>query len=164
MSSMDANKHKLKIGELVLFAAYLILLFYLVFFSESMGRTGEHQYRYNLTLFREIKRFFVYRKVMGYEPLLLNVVGNVLAFMPFGYFLPKLTRRGENLFFTVLLGFELSLGVELLQLIFKIGCFDVDDLLLNTVGSFLGYLVYFFFTRRKIKRKKSKKPKQENRA
>lgn len=149
---MAANNSKHKIGELVLFTAYLILLFYLLFFSESMGRTGGHQYRYNLTLFREIKRFFVYRDVVGYKSLLLNVVGNVLAFMPFGYFMPKLTERGKNIFFTVLLSFELSLCVELLQLIFKIGCFDVDDLLLNTVGGFLGYLVYFLFARQKIKK------------
>ena len=38
--------------------------------------------------------------------------------------------------------FELSLLVELLQLVFKVGSFDVDDLLLNTIGGLLGYLVY----------------------
>ena len=35
-----------------------------------------------------------------------------------------------------------SLLVELLQLVFKVGSFDVDDLLLNTIGGLLGYLVY----------------------
>ena len=43
---------------------------------------------------------------------------------------------------TVLYSFELSLLVELLQLVFKVGSFDVDDLLLNTIGGLLGYLVY----------------------
>ena len=39
-------------------------------------------------------------------------------------------------------GAVLSLLVELLQLVFKVGSFDVDDLLLNTIGGLLGYLVY----------------------
>ena len=43
---------------------------------------------------------------------------------------------------TVLYSFELSLLVELLQLVFKVGSFDVDDLFLNTIGGLLGYLVY----------------------
>ena len=41
---------------------------------------------------------------------------------------------------TVLYSFELSLLVELLQLVFKVGSFDVDDLLLNTIGGLLGYI------------------------
>ena len=32
--------------------------------------------------------------------------------------------------------------MELLQLVFKVGSFDVDDLFLNTIGGLLGYLVY----------------------
>ena len=42
----------------------------------------------------------------------------------------------------MLYSFELSLLVELLQLVFKVGSFDVDDLFLNTIGGLLGYLVY----------------------
>ena len=38
--------------------------------------------------------------------------------------------------------FELSLLVEVLQLVTKVGSFDVDDLLLNTVGGILGFLIY----------------------
>ena len=41
---------------------------------------------------------------------------------------------------TVLYSFELSLLVELLQLVFKVGSFDVDDMFLNTLGGIAGYL------------------------
>ena len=65
ISSMAANKNKFdkhKRFILILFIAYLLLLSYFLFFSEAMGRVGtEAQYRYNLTLFREIKRFYKYR-------------------------------------------------------------------------------------------------------
>jgi glycopeptide antibiotics resistance protein len=145
------NKHR-KTGYLILFALYLILLFYLLFFSEKLGRTVvTEQYRYNLTLFREIRRYYNLRHS---EPkmFLLNIFGNVAAFVPFGYLVPKLKQRRTSFFFTALFSFELSLCVELLQLVFKLGCFDVDDLLLNTLGGMLGYLIYritHYFNRRK---------------
>lgn len=109
------------------------------------------QYRYNLTLFREIKRFYVYRNILGYKAFLLNVVGNVVAFMPFGYFVPIISKRCKNPFFTVLYSLEMSLLVEIVQLVFKLGCFDVDDLFLNTLGGCLGYLIYFTWGRSKKK-------------
>ena len=42
----------------------------------------------------------------------------------------------------LLLGFLLSLGVEVVQLLTRVGTFDVDDVLLNTIGVALGYVVY----------------------
>jgi glycopeptide antibiotics resistance protein len=149
---MAAGSKRRKTGYLIVFALYLILLFYLLFFSEKMGRTVvTEQYRYNLTLFREIRRFYNLRYS---EPkmFLLNIFGNVAAFVPFGYLVPKLKQRSTSFFFTALFSFELSLCVELLQLVFKLGCFDVDDLLLNTLGGMLGYLIYritHHFNRRK---------------
>jgi len=40
------------------------------------------------------------------------------------------------------LGFGLSLLVESIQLVFKVGSFDVDDMLLNTFGGVIGYIVF----------------------
>ena len=47
-----------------------------------------------------------------------------------------------NFFHIVLLGVDFSLFVETIQLISKVGSFDVDDLILNTLGAALGYLAY----------------------
>lgn len=150
MSSMDANKKKIhKTICMILFVVYLILLFYLLFFSEKMGRTvGSEEYRYNLTLFKEIRRFY---NIIGTHPKLfwLNIAGNVVAFMPFGFLLPRLREKKTNIFLAGLFSFELSLLVEVLQLVFRLGCFDVDDLLLNTVGGILGYVIYLIFRRKK---------------
>ncbi len=150
MRSMAANKKRIqKTIYMILFVAYLILLFYLLFFSEKMGRTDAvEEYRYNLVLFREIKRFY---SVIDTQPKLfwLNIPGNVLAFMPFGFLIPRLREKRTNVFLAGLFSLELSFLVELLQLIFKLGCFDVDDLLLNTVGGILGYLLYLVFRREK---------------
>lgn len=152
MSSMAANKkeERSKRFYLILFIAYLILLFYFLFFAEAMGRMEtEAEYRYNLTLFREIRRFYRYRELLGYKAFFINVFGNVLAFVPFGILMPKLVYRLKHCFLVTLMALELSLLVELAQLCFKIGSFDVDDLFLNTIGGFVGYLIYYFMDGRK---------------
>ncbi len=63
-------------------------LAYFLFFSEDFGR-GSHlqeEYAYNLVPFKEIRRFIVYWHVVGIRSFLLNIVGNVVGFMPFGFF------------------------------------------------------------------------------
>ena len=89
-----------------------------------------------------IRRFIVYRRTLGWFAVLSNLLGNVLAFVPFGMILPMLTPKCRNFFHIVLLGFDFSLFVETIQLISKVGSFDVDDLILNTLGGALGYLAY----------------------
>ncbi len=47
----------------VLFAAYVVFIVYFLLFSDWYGRTGvAATYRYNLELFKEIKRFIIYRR------------------------------------------------------------------------------------------------------
>lgn len=140
---MDVNKKRRRLVAGILFIIYFIVLFYFLFFSEKMGRTySERAYHYNLIPFREIGRFIKHRAVLGNEAVLLNIVGNVVAFVPFGAFLPIFSTRCRHFLYTALYSFELSLLVELLQLIFKVGSFDVDDLLLNTLGGIIGFVIY----------------------
>ena len=137
---MAANKHK-KLFWWVCFIAYLLLLGYAVFYS--FGRVENADYRYNLTLFQEIGRYYYLGMRTGdWHLFLLNVVGNVCVFIPFGMFLPKLFSKCKNPLLTLLFSFELSLCVEIVQLVTKIGSFDVDDLLLNTLGGICGFAIY----------------------
>ena len=111
-------------------------------------------YQYNLVFFRELRRYLFYRDQIGFELFMINVVGNVVAFMPFGYLVPVLYReqRGDkthlghyfrSFLFVTILGFLLSLSVETIQLFSKVGCFDVDDLMLNTMGVMVGFILYY---------------------
>lgn len=126
----------------VLFIIYLTALCYFLFFAESFGRNTHTQegYAYNLILFKEIKRFFQHRKLLGVEAFLLNIVGNVAGFLPFGFILPIISRRGKKWYNTIMLSFLFSLCIETAQLVFKVGSFDVDDMFLNTLGGVLGYV------------------------
>ena len=136
----------------VLFLMYLCLLAYFMFFSESFGRTDtDRGYAYNLVPLKEITRYFRYYRTLGMPLFLINIVGNMVAFMPFGFFLPIISRRSRKWYNTVSFGLIFSLILETLQLIFKEGSFDVDDMLLNTVGAGLGFLVYRTVQRTRVK-------------
>ena len=136
----------------VLFLMYLCLLAYFMFFSESFGRTDtDRGYAYNLVPLKEITRYFRYYRTLGMPLFLINIVGNMVAFMPFGFFLPIISRRSRKWYNTVSFGLIFSLILETLQLIFKVGSFDVDDILLNTVGAGLGFLVYRTVQRTRVK-------------
>ncbi len=145
-NSMAANKKRstgIRAFAVVLFFVYFLVLFYFLFFSEEMGRTySERAYHYNIVPFHEIKRFIQYYEVLGMPAVLLNLVGNVAAFVPFGFFLPVFVERCRKTINTVFYSFELSLLVELIQLVAKVGSFDVDDIILNTLGGAIGYIIY----------------------
>ncbi len=158
-SSMAANKND-NIGVWTAFLLYLLFLCYVLFFGGMLGRT-EHsgEYRYNLTLFQEIGRYYGIGIRFGrWRLFILNVIGNIGVFVPFGIFIPTLFSRCKNIFLTVILTLQMSLMVELIQLITQVGSFDVDDILLNTIGGLCGYIIWFIFRiikklRDKIQRK-----------
>ena len=159
-NSMAANRKRI-LFTWVCFLAYLLLLSYVLFFSELFGRTDSSQeYRYNLILFQEINRYYgIGERTGSWLLFILNVCGNVAVFIPLGLFSPVLFKQCKNMFFMVLLSMEISLFVEVTQLITRVGSFDVDDILLNAIGGLCGYLCYICirwwsrFDRKKKRRK-----------
>ena len=142
VSNMKGKKER--IISITIFVIYIIALCYFLFFAESMGRTTRgDEYHYNLQPLFEIKRIWRSRHILGMKYVILNFAGNVIAFIPFGYLLPKMVKKKHGLFHTVLFSFEFSLLVELTQLISRTGSFDVDDLILNTFGGLIGYILYY---------------------
>ena len=140
---MSGRKKKIfrAVGK-VLFLLYVVFLIYFLFLAEWYGRTGiSEEYRYNLELFREIKRFIIYREQLGAFAVFANLAGNILIFVPYGFFISVASR--ERGFFKILFfSMGLSLCVEIIQLFTRVGSFDVDDILLNTIGGVLGYIIF----------------------
>jgi glycopeptide antibiotics resistance protein len=102
-------------------------------------------YNYNVVPFREILRFAGNIDKLGWLVVIINLAGNVAAFVPFGLFLPIVTNTRLNFWSVVILTFDLSLAIELMQLITRVGCFDVDDLILNVIGGMIGYGICCIF-------------------
>ena len=152
------SRKRIRILGKILFVLYIIFIIYFLIFSDWYGRTGEMQeFLYVLVLFKEIKRFWEYRDQVGMFAMFTNLFGNVIIFMPFGFFMPMASKY-RSLFSTVFYSFGLSLCVETFQLVTKVGSFDVDDLLLNTIGGLAGYILFIIcaaIRRRHVYKKKN---------
>ncbi|WP_250253984.1 VanZ family protein [Chryseobacterium sp. Marseille-Q3244] len=122
---------------------YTLFLLYLMFFG--MGR---FQYEDNLItvepVFSTIK--FI-QGAMSWKDIVIIVVGNIVMFIPFGFLgwiFPKLADL-KSLLFTFIPAITI---VEGLQYFTRMGIFEVDDILLNTFGVYLGWLVCRFIEKR----------------
>lgn len=138
----------------LLFIVYMIVLLYMVFFAEQFGRqVSDRVYAYNLVPFQEIRRFLgMWRHERYHMAVLVNLLGNMVVFMPFGYFVATLYQSGKHWYTSILYTFLLSLTIETMQFVFRVGSFDVDDLILNVAGGFLGFLVFAWWQKRKRRR------------
>lgn len=70
-----------------------------------------------------------------------NFLGNILIFMPVGFLLPLVSGR-NRWYWIVGVGLCFSLSIEIIQLITARGCFDLDDIMLNTLGTAIGFGIY----------------------
>lgn len=124
---------------LCLFLVFMVGLFSQTIFSE-LGKTAG-QGSINLIPFRifadTYTEVFVNNNIAY---LIISFTGNIVMFLPLGFF-PPLLWNGNALRKALLTGFLTSLAIELCQLPLGRGS-DVDDLILNTLGAFLGYLIF----------------------
>ena len=150
---MSIKKERIyRIFGKILFLLHIVFLIYFLFLAEWYGRTEvTEEYRYNLELFKEIRRFLTYREQLGMFTVLANLLGNIMIFVPYGFFI---SMAGKSMGFFKILFFSmaLSLGVETIQLFTRVGSFDVDDILLNTIGGVLGYILFVVCSRIRRKR------------
>jgi len=121
------------------------IIVYFVLFSDKLGRvTGYETFQYNLTPFQEIRRFITYRDSVPLWVFILNLLGNLLIFAPLGFLVPLMRTRKTGVIRIFIYSFLFSLGIEILQLVTRVGVFDVDDIILNTAGGLIGYVLYLF--------------------
>ena len=152
----ERNRKRIHYLRWTLFIVYLFGLLYFTIFSESLGRTpgtaGSSTGMYNLEPFAEIRRFWTYREQLGAGAVILNLFGNIAAFIPCGYLLPRVMHRCSTLSSTMLIGFLITFEIESTQYLFSVGSFDVDDVLLNLFGVLIGYMLHLWVSRYALKR------------
>lgn len=136
------TKKTIKRMSWIAFFIYLCLMVYFLFICERLGRVPNQTYRYNIVPFEEIRRFWNYRESIGLNGVLLNLAGNVVCFIPLGFVLPVLSNRRLKFFSVLFISCTTSVMVELIQLYTKLGSCDVDDVILNTCGGIVGYILF----------------------
>ena len=135
-----------------LFAAYCALMAWLLFGRERYDAELIAQ-NFNPMPLETIMRFV--RLLIGdYSAALkrhavVNLVGNVVMFVPLGYFTSLLWERFRPLWRCLLWGAGIIVCVELIQLFALVGSCDLDDLILNVVGIGIGYGLCRVTVRRK---------------
>lgn len=72
----------------------------------------------------------------------INILGNILIFVPIGFLVSVLTPNRHKGWLALGIGLAISLTIEIVQLSFAIRVFDVDDLLLNSFGAWLGFITF----------------------
>ena len=111
------------------FLTYSLILFYVVTFQDINYGTN------NFVPFHEIFRY-----EFGSKVFINNILGNILLFIPFGYFVSRLMKTRKP-WPTLIIAIITAVTIECTQLM--IGrTFDVDDIILNVVGCTFGYLIY----------------------
>ena len=92
-----------------------------------------------------VPNFVPFRTIIGdwtapWQEFVVNFIGNIVAFVPMGLIPPLILGRRTKLWHVVLFGLSLSLAIEGGQYLSGRRVTDVDDLILNTLGSVIGYL------------------------
>lgn len=120
---------------LTLLAVYLLILLRITVFR---SRAYPIDFSVNLSLFTDLVATY---HENGIWMVLYLVVGNIAWFVPFGFLLPMIWQKLKS-FYIIPLGFLLSLIIEISQLVTGKGMFEIDDLVLNTLGTAVGCLIY----------------------
>ena len=143
---MDATQKKLNTA---LFLAYCALMLWLLF--DRSGPVEGVEYWEQIRMSLNLKPLHT---VMRYTRLLdsakphlvrlavINLFGNVIMFVPLGYFLPLVFGKLRKLWRTLLATTLVITLVETLQLFTLMGICDIDDLILNVAGAAMGYGLY----------------------
>ncbi len=117
------------------FIIYALCLFQVVTFQDNVSWSTN-----NFIPFKEMLRYNI-----GSRLFVKNVLGNMLMFLPYGFFISYYLKNKRPCL-TLVLTLVASFSIELVQM--GIGrVFDIDDILLNLLGGYLGYLIYYWIGR-----------------
>ena len=146
---MTTMKNADRIAKIT-FILYIALMLWLLFGQRVSndvqgGYWDELSQNINLVPFRTIggymDRLYNSAGKLNHQAV-INLGGNVIMFIPLGFLLPFVSDRAKKLKNCFVMTFAVILSVELLQLATLLGSFDIDDLLLNMIGIFMGWMAY----------------------
>lgn len=116
--------------SIILFSIYITSLLILVGFPTMY----DIYFSPNINL-----KLFLYKNYTEY-------ILNILLFMPFGVFIPLLSKSKINFIYTVFTGIIFSIFIELSQM-FGFRATDINDIMTNTTGTVLGYFIFFILSK-----------------
>lgn len=134
-------RKKIKGLEKYLFVVYIVILIYLLFLEREI----DPEVGVNYEPFYSFKMFYPLLKsdYMPYRYLAFeNLFGNILMFIPMGFYLPSLFKKQKKFLVMLLTVICISTSIECIQFFTKLGTTDIDDIILNVFGAIIGYIFY----------------------
>jgi glycopeptide antibiotics resistance protein len=160
INKLKLNNEKYNFFLWFLFFAYCIIACWLLFFQ--VGATDRASYFTSRKIhlipfestFHSIKlainnNFEVPHKVHYRYITARNILGNILLFTPWGFFVPMLFSKIQTFKRLVFSAIIISALAEIVQFFLVVGVADVDDVLLNTIGALIGFYLFNIFSKTK---------------
>lgn len=154
LSKYINDNKPMKTNLWIFFILYVLLFITLTLFSGFYGRNGFTLVKWNKELFNNYihnsLNLIPFKTIMEYimppnnlltRIVIVNILGNIFACMPFGFFLPLLFERQNKFKVFILTMMIIVLIIELLQFVTLSGSCDIDDLILNVLGAVTMYLI-----------------------
>lgn len=151
LSARSANMTTMKNAAKIALILYIALMVWLLF-GQRMGNDvsgsywDELSHNINLTPFETVGKYLntLKNSENGHisHQAVINLGGNVIMFVPLGFFLPFNMEKTKGFGNCMTACLIIIMCVELIQLFTLLGSFDVDDLILNMAGVWIGYMIY----------------------
>lgn len=104
-----------------------------------------HQWNFQLFWSHEAVR-------RGSVSSLLQIISNIVMFMPWGFLVPYIWKKMRSFSAVLSASLGFTLAIESVQLLTKRGLFELDDIIHNTIGGLLGYLIFAAWRKWKMRR------------
>jgi len=163
-NSMFPNYKVFRLGLWVLFGMYSFIMlstllvgriclklihgyFYISSFRfshEELSTLEVWRLNSNLMPFRQISEYIFRSYLFNTDIIIRNLVGSIIIFIPLGIFLPILFKNYRKISSVIVATILSSFAIQFLQLVFQVGNFDVDKIILHTMGSISGYMILKF--------------------
>ena len=98
--------------------------------------------RINLIPLHTITEFWNNLHGGGRSHAFINLVGNIVMFVPLGFFIPCVFRKTDTFLCSMLYALLAIVCIEIIQLVTLLGSLDVDDVILNMIGAAIGHWIY----------------------
>lgn len=142
----------------ITFILYLAAVSYLLFFgTRGISWSGMNLFEYiktssNFIPFKTINFYLssILNSSINKSIPLKNLVGNLILFIPMGIYLPYFLKKLNRVWAFIIVLILLLFLIELTQVVTRRGSFDIDDFILNMLGSMLGFGLWKMIFRQKL--------------
>jgi glycopeptide antibiotics resistance protein len=124
----------------IIFFIYSCVMIWQVFVGPYRSYSGIR--RYNIYPLKTITDYLANSERYNFNILFINLAGNIITFIPLGFFISILFKRFNNTRAIIMFSIVITIIIEAMQFILNVGVFDIDDIILNIVGCTLGYVLH----------------------